>query len=196
MEATYFASPGEFRKWLGRNHHKVMELWVGYYKKGTGKPSLTWPESVDEALCYGWIDGIRKSVDPDRYMIRFTPRRPGSTWSKINIRKVGELSRLGRMQPAGIAAFGKRDEKKSAAYSFENASRLSPGFEQRFKRNKKAWSFFESKAPYYRKVCIHWVMSAKQEETRMKRLNILINDSAEGRIIGPMKAGVGSRNRN
>ncbi|HLF32638.1 MAG TPA: YdeI/OmpD-associated family protein [Cyclobacteriaceae bacterium] len=196
MEAIFFASPGEFRKWLERNHKKESELWVGYYKKYTGKPSLTWSESVDEALCYGWIDGIRKSVDPERYMIRFTPRKPGSAWSKINIRKVGELSRLGRMQPAGIEAFGKRDEKKLRAYSFETLSRFSPGFERLFRKNKKAWSFFESKAPYYRKIGILWVMSAKREETRMKRLNILINESAEGRIIGPMKSSAGSRNRN
>ena len=189
MKIIYFASAIELRKWFEKNHKKEQELWVGYYKKGSVKPSLTWSESVDEALCFGWIDGIRKSVDPERYMIRFTPRRPGSIWSKINIKKVEELKKLGRMMPAGIDAYKKLDARKTRVYSFERGSQLSPEFEKQFRKNKNAWKYFESRPSYYRKVCIHWVMSAKQKETRLRRLNNLISDSSFGKIIGPMRIG-------
>ncbi len=185
MEPLFFPSPADFRAWLEANHEHAQELWVGYYKKGSGKPSLTWPESVDQALCFGWIDGLRKSIDADRYMIRFTPRKPGSNWSAVNIRKVDELTGQGLMRPAGIRAFENRKEAKSEIYSYEqreNAA-LNQAQEQQLRANPQAWEFFQSRPGSYRKAAIWWVVSAKKEETRARRLAELIALSAEGRLI-------------
>jgi len=180
-EVIFFSSPAEFRKWLNLNHLSLNELWVGYYKKGTGKPSLSWPESVDQALCYGWIDGIRKSIDTERYTIRFTPRNPKSIWSAVNVKRVDELTKAGLMQPAGAKVFEQRNVDKSNLYSFEQENvKLDTAFEKKFKENKKAWAFFQSQPQSYRKPAIWWVMSAKQETTRLKRMETLINDSEAG----------------
>lgn len=188
MKPTFFSDPSKFRKWLEKNHHKEQELLVGFYKKGSGKPSITWPESVDEALCFGWIDGIRKSIDDESYTIRFTPRKPGSIWSAVNIKKVEELARKGLMQPAGLAAFEKRKENKSGVYSFEQKHEITLGdHEKKLKANKKAWSFWNTQPPSYRKAATWWVVSAKQEVTKLKRLNTLIADCEAGQRIAPMR---------
>ena len=188
-EPIFFPSPAEFRKWLKRNHASVRELWVGFHKRATGRPSMTWPQSVDEALCFGWIDGIRKSLDAERYVIRFTPRKPSSIWSAVNTRRANELVKEGRMQPAGAKAFKARDPKRSGVYSFEQreAAKLSPAAEAQFKRVPKAWAFFHSLPPGYRKVATFWVVSAKREETRASRLERLIEDSAAGRRIAVLQ---------
>ena len=184
-DVRFFASPVEFRKWLHANHAKAQELWVGFYKKGSGRASITWPESVDEALCVGWIDGIRKTLDAQSYVIRFTPRKPQSTWSAVNIARVSELEREGRMLPAGRAAFARRTDDKSAIYSYEQrkTAALDEAAERRFRANAKAWEFFNAQPPWYRRTAIYKVISAKREETREKRLAALIADSAAGRRI-------------
>ena len=180
----YFASAMEFRKWLAVHHAAEKELLVGFHRKGSGKPSLTWPESVDEALCFGWIDGVRKRVDQTRYTIRFSPRRKTSIWSAINIARVEALKGEGRMAPAGLAAFARRDEKRSAIYSYENRPReLAPEYRRLLKRDKAAWEFFESQPPSYRRLCAFWVMSAKKEETRQKRLARLLEFSSAGKRV-------------
>jgi uncharacterized protein YdeI (YjbR/CyaY-like superfamily) len=182
---TFFSTPRDFRRWLERNHAKVAELWVGFHKKGTGRPSVTWPEAVDEALCFGWIDGVRYRIDEISYRIRFTPRTPKSTWSNVNVKRVAALKKLGRMAPAGLAAFAKADPKKSGIYAYErrNAT-LGAAHEKSFKANKAAWAFFKAQAPSYQRTVTHWVVSAKQEETRQRRLARLIADSEAGRRIG------------
>ena len=178
---TFFAKQADFRKWLQKNHKKETELLVGFYKVDSGKPSMTWSQSVDEALCFGWIDGVRKSIDKDSYQIRFTQRKPTSIWSANNIRKIERLTRQKLMQPAGLASFEKKIESKSKMYSYEKEEEeLTPNFKKQFKANKKAWDYFQSLAPSYRKVSTHWVMSAKQGPTQIKRLNQLISDSAAG----------------
>jgi len=184
----FFATPDEWRAWLGRHHASAEELWVGFYKRGTGRPSITWPESVDQALCYGWIDGVRRSLGQESYAIRFTPRRAGGTWSKINLKRVGELEALGLMHQAGRTAHAARTAAKSGIYSYErrDQARLAPEQERAFKRNRKAWSYFQSQAPWYRRTATHWVVSAKREETRAKRLATLIADSAAGRRIAQL----------
>jgi uncharacterized protein YdeI (YjbR/CyaY-like superfamily) len=190
MKPTFFPTPADFRAWLEKNHDKVPELLVGFYKKGSGKPSITWPESVDEALCFGWIDGVRRTIDDESYSIRFTPRRPRSIWSAINVKRVAELRQLGRMHPAGLRAFEARDPERSGAYSFEQrkeGQKLAPEYQAKLETNKKAWAFFRSQAPYYQRMASWWVMSAKKEETRLKRLAALIRDSAQGRRIGLMQ---------
>ena len=188
MKPIFFSTQSDFRKWLSKNHETLDELWVGYYKKDSGIPSITWPQSVDEALCFGWIDGIRKSVDTQSYMIRFTPRRPKSNWSAINIKRVKELKKLGLMMPSGLAAFKKREEGRSEIYSFERkAVKLDKTYEAIFKRNRKAWAFFLSTPTSYQKTAAWWVMSAKQEETRLKRLSTLIKDSADGLKIKQLR---------
>jgi uncharacterized protein YdeI (YjbR/CyaY-like superfamily) len=175
MEPIYFINQEEFRKWLEKNHKTETELLVGYYKVDSGLPSMTWSQSVDQALCFGWIDGIRRSIDDKRYCIRFTPRKPTSIWSKINIDKVGELKKKGLMSPMGLAAFNKRKNSKSGIYSFENRpAKLSDDLEAGFKTNKKAWDFFISQAPSYKKMVTFWIMSARQEKTRLARLEKLI----------------------
>jgi uncharacterized protein YdeI (YjbR/CyaY-like superfamily) len=177
----FFKTQSDFRKWLEKNHKQETELLVGFYKVGSGKPSMTWSQSVDEALCFGWIDGVRKSIDKDSYQIRFTQRKPTSIWSAINIKKIEELTKQGLMQPAGLASFERRTENKSKIYSYEKAeAELTPDFKKQFKANKKAWDYFQSLAPSYKKISTHWVMSAKQEATRIKRLHQLISESAAG----------------
>jgi uncharacterized protein YdeI (YjbR/CyaY-like superfamily) len=178
MTATFFAKQSEFRKWLDKNHKKETELLVGFYKINSGKPSMTWSQSVDEALCFGWIDGVRRSIDKDSYQIRFTQRKPTSIWSAVNIKKIEELTKQGLMQPAGLVSFENRKENKSKIYSYENEEiKFSSEFEKLFKVNKIAWDYFQSLAASYRKPSTNWVMSAKQEATRIKRLNELIADS-------------------
>lgn len=185
MKPVFFKKPEDFRKWLQKKHQSEKELIVGYFKTNSSKPSITWPQSVDEALCFGWIDGIRRSIDEESYCIRFTPRKPDSIWSAVNIKKVEELTAKALMQPAGIVAFEKRKEQKSKIYAYEQEGipQLSPDFEKTFKANKKAWEFFNSLAPSYRKTAIHLVMAAKQEATQLKRLNELIAASASGEKI-------------
>jgi uncharacterized protein YdeI (YjbR/CyaY-like superfamily) len=181
-KSTFFKTPADFRKWLQKHHASAPELWVGYYKKDTGKASMTWPESVDEALCFGWIDAVRRSLGELSYAIRFVPRRPGSIWSAVNIRRVQELTRQGSMQPAGRKAFAARTEKKSVVYSYEQKrSDLDEPYAKKLRKNKAAWEFFQAQAAWYRKQASWWVMSAKKEETRVKRLEKLIADSAQGR---------------
>lgn len=178
----FFKTPAGFRKWLAANHAKSKELWVGFHKRNSGKPSLTWPESVDEALCFGWIDGLRKNVDADSYKIRFSPRKPASIWSAVNIRNVERLSKEKRMQLAGLKAFAARKEYRSGIYSYEQRSpELVEPYLGKLKRNKGAWKFFQAQPPYYRKTMNWWIVSAKQEETRLKRLDKLIEESAQGR---------------
>jgi uncharacterized protein YdeI (YjbR/CyaY-like superfamily) len=184
---NFFKTPAAFRKWLEKNHERKKELVVGFYKRGTGKPSITWPESVDEALCCGWIDGIRKRIDDESYTIRFTPRKPRSTWSTININRVKELTSHGKMSAAGLKAFEKRDEKSSAIYSYEReASQLSPEFLKKFRAKKGAWKYFMATPPWYQRTAIHWVTSAKKEETKLSRLERLIESSSKAEFIGPL----------
>lgn len=188
VKPTFLTTPGDFRQWLRKNHASVTELWVGFHKKGTGKPSMSWPESVDQALCFGWIDGLRKSCDSESYMIRFTPRKSTSTWSAVNTKRAQELIRLGLMQPAGKKAFEGRDAKMSKLYSFEQKSAtLGTAYEKQFQTNRNAWQFFQSQPPWYRKTATWWVVSAKQEATRQKRLAVLISDSEAGRRIAPLR---------
>lgn len=182
----YFRSSAEFRAWLSKNHATETELLVGFHRVSSGKPSLTWPDSVDQALCFGWIDGVRRSVDDTRYTIRFTPRKLKSNWSRINIAKVAALRSAGLMRPAGEKAYSAREEKRSGVYSFEQErpAQLSAEFRKMLKANRKAWEFLQAQAPYYKKVTAFWVMSAKREETRVKRMKMLIADSAKNRRVG------------
>jgi uncharacterized protein YdeI (YjbR/CyaY-like superfamily) len=185
----FFATPADWRRWLAAHHKTIDELWVGFHKKSSGRPSITWPESVDEALCFGWIDGLRKTVDKDSYMIRFTPRRAGSNWSRKNVDRVAELVKLGRMRTTGQRAFDARTAAKTGVYSFEQRehARLPPVLARRFKANAAAWRYFEAQAPWYRRTAVFWVVSAKRDETQLKRLDALIKDCAQGRPVGPLK---------
>jgi uncharacterized protein YdeI (YjbR/CyaY-like superfamily) len=184
MTATFFEKQLKFREWLENNHTTETELLVGFYTVNSGKPSMSWSESVDEALCFGWIDGVRKSIDKERYCIRFTPRRPKSIWSAINIKKIEVLTHAGRMKPEGLKAFSLRKEEKSKIYSHEKEIvELTPVYLNQFKQNKLAWDFFIHQAPSYRKVITHWIMSAKQEKTRQSRLEKAIHSSRQqGRL--------------
>jgi uncharacterized protein YdeI (YjbR/CyaY-like superfamily) len=184
-EPIFFASPEEFYAWLEEHHASATEVYVGYWKKHTGKPSLTWSQAVDQALCFGWIDTRLNRIDEDSHMQRFTPRKPGSNWSKINVEKVARLSEAGLMRPAGIAAYEQRRADKTGVYSFERDqdAALPPEMEERFKAHAAAWEFFESQAPWYRRTAIHLVVSAKRPETRERRLAQLIEDSAAGRRL-------------
>jgi uncharacterized protein YdeI (YjbR/CyaY-like superfamily) len=184
VEPTFFPTPADLRTWLQRHHATAKELWVGFHKKHTGKPSLTWPESVDEALCVGWIDGVRKTIDAESYAIRFTPRRRGSIWSALNIRHVAVLAYEQRMRPAGLAAFKARIENKSGIYSYEQRSEQLPEpYASALRRNPAAWKFFQAQSPSYRKMIGWWVVSAKQEQTRRRRLKKLIAESAGERRL-------------
>jgi uncharacterized protein YdeI (YjbR/CyaY-like superfamily) len=184
LKIIFFRSPSDFRKWLEQHHATAQELWVGYYKKNSNKPSITWPESVDEALCFGWIDGIRKRVDEFSYTIRFTPRRKSSVWSAINIQRVKALATEGRMQRAGLKSFQARRENKSGIYSYEQRrEQLEEPYNSMLRKNKAAWDFFQAQPPWYRKQAGWWVISAKKEETRQKRLKKLIEDSACGKRL-------------
>jgi uncharacterized protein YdeI (YjbR/CyaY-like superfamily) len=185
MKPKYFSTSAKWRSWLQRHHATKDELLVGFYKKHSGKPSITWPESVDVALCFGWIDGVRRRIDDVSYSIRFTPRREGSIWSTVNITRVAELTRLGLMHPAGHAAHGKRESHKAAIYSYEQrkTARLSTEHERTFKTSAEAWAFFRAQAPSYQRVASWWVISAKQKETRRKRLARLIGVSVQRRRL-------------
>lgn len=184
----YFATPEKLRTWLRKNHRRRAEAWVGLHKKATGKPSITWPELVDQLLCFGWIDGVRKSVDEGSYAIRITPRRKGSNWSKVNLARVAELMEAGLVEPAGREAFDARDERRSGLYSFERErAELGEEYERTFRANREAWKFFQAQPPGYRKLVTHWVVSAKREETRRRRLETLIRDSENGERIGPLR---------
>ena len=180
----FFKNAAAFRAWLEKNHATAAELLVGYYKKHTDKFNYTWAETVDEALCYGWIDGIRRRIDDDRYMIRFTPRKPRSNWSDVNVKRVAELKRMDLMQPAGLAAFKARDVEKSEQQAKTiRDPKLDANYEKTFRKKKKAWEFFQSQPPGYRRSAIAWIMVAKKAETREKRLNKLIEDSMKGRRL-------------
>ena len=181
----FFSSPEQFRRWLEENHAKANELLMGFHKKDSGKKSMTYSEALDEALCFGWIDGVRKSYDDASYTIRFTPRKPKSIWSLVNLKHVERLKQQGRMAPAGLEAFAKRDPKRTGIYAFENAPRaLSAEYEKEFRKKKGAWEFFQAYPPYLKKQVSYWVMSAKKEETRQRRLQQLIESSAKGVRIG------------
>jgi uncharacterized protein YdeI (YjbR/CyaY-like superfamily) len=185
---TFFATPAAFRAWFAEHHATEQELLVGFYKVATGKPSLTWPQSVDEALCFGWIDGVRKRLDDESYTIRFCPRRPGSYWSKKNIASMQRLIKEGRVQPAGLEAYESRKGERSGAYSFEQDElpELSPQHLATFKAQKAAWDFFQAQPPGYRKTLIHWIMEAKQEKTQIRRLRRVIEVSAQGERVDLM----------
>jgi uncharacterized protein YdeI (YjbR/CyaY-like superfamily) len=185
---VFFPEAAAWRRWLERHHDTATEVWMGLYKKSSGKPSITWPEAVDEALCFGWIDGVRKSIDATSYRNRFTPRRRDSNWSAVNIRRVKELIELGRMHPAGLKAFEARKEDRSGVYSYEqrHLARLEPAHEQKLRANRKAWSYFQDSPPSYRKAAIWWVVSAKQEATRLRRLDQLISHSERERTVPPL----------
>ena len=184
----FFSSPSAWRAWLKKHHADTEELWVGFYKRDSGRPSITWPESVDGALCFGWIDGVRKSIDDISYRIRFTPRRPRSVWSAVNVRRATELSTLGLMHSAGLAAFEKREGKRSEIYSYEQRknAKLPPAYEKEFRRHPAAWKFFRALAPWYQRTSTYWVISAKKEETRLKRLGLLVDHSERQQKIPPL----------
>jgi uncharacterized protein YdeI (YjbR/CyaY-like superfamily) len=184
VSAIYFKSAHDLRAWFEENHNTAEELWIGYYKKATGKPTVTHAQAVDEALCFGWIDGVRKSVDDERFINRFTPRRPRSNWSQINIKRVGELIELGRMALAGLDAFESRDPSRSSQYSFENRpADLEERYAAIFRENATAWEFFRAQPPGYQRTATWWVLSAKKDETRLWRLKTLIEDSSNARRL-------------
>jgi uncharacterized protein YdeI (YjbR/CyaY-like superfamily) len=185
MAPTFFATPAELRRWFARHHANERELWLGFHKKQSRTPSVTWPEAVDEALCVGWIDGVRKRIDEASYQIRFTPRRPGSTWSTVNVGRVRALTAEGRMRPAGLAAFEARSELRSGRYSYEQRGdvTLDPEYERILRSDAGAWRDFASRPPSYRKTVVWWVMNAKREETRRRRLATLVESSRQGELV-------------
>lgn len=190
MEATFFMTPTDFRRWLEENQASTTELLLGFYKKNSNKPGITYAQALDEALCYGWIDGVRRSLDETSYTIRFTPRKASSIWSNVNIKRAGELIELGLMQPAGLKVFNKRRPDKSGIYSFEtDEQQLDTGYEEQFRARSEAWDFFQSQPPSYQKTARFWVMSAKKEETRLKRLATLIEDSSHRRRLKNLSYG-------
>jgi len=188
MTPEFFATPSELHAWLARHHDASKELWVGFYKKHSNKPSITWPQAVDAALCFGWIDGVRRSIDEVSYAIRLTPRKSRSAWSAINIKKVQDLTRLGLMHAAGFEAFQARVKEKSGIYSYEQKrkAKLDPLYEKKLRASRKAYEFFQAQPPWYQRTSIFWVMSAKKEETRRNRLETLIACSKDGRSIKPL----------
>lgn len=187
MKPLFFPSPADFRRWLGEHHGNSPELWVGFHKKTSGKPSITYPEALDEALCFGWIDGVRKNVNETSYKIRFTPRKAKSNWSLVNIKRATELKKVGRMMPAGLKEFDKREKPRT--YSYETRPReLTRSYAAKLKANPKAWDFFHHQPPWYQRTATWWVVNAKKEETRERRLQTLIEDSAQGRRIGVIPA--------
>jgi uncharacterized protein YdeI (YjbR/CyaY-like superfamily) len=184
MKPTHFITPADFRAWLTENHAQFTELFVGFHKKDSGKPSITYLEALDQALCFGWIDGVRKAVNATSYMVRFTPRKPKSYWSKVNTKRADELIKLGLMRPPGAKVFAARDQATTKRYSFEReTAKLKPADTQQFKSNAKAWAFFQSQPPYYKRVCTWWIVSAKQDTTRQRRLQSLITTSAQHRRL-------------
>ena len=181
MKPKFFSTPAQFRQWLEQNHDRVSELLVGFHKKSSGKKSITYAEALDEALCFGWIDGVRRNLDETSYTIRFTPRKPRSIWSLVNVNHVERLKKDGRMHAAGLEAYARRDPKRTGIYAFENEPKqLSAAYEKTFRQNKKAWTFFEAMAPSLKKVSIYWIMSAKKEETQLRRLKHVIENSEKG----------------
>jgi uncharacterized protein YdeI (YjbR/CyaY-like superfamily) len=190
VEPTFFSTPEEFRSWLEQHHAMERELLVGLHKTSSGRPSITWPESVDQALCFGWIDGVRRRIDDESYTIRFTPRKERSTWSAVNITRARELIDLGLMRPAGVAAFERRANDRTAIFSHEQrkAAKLEAKQQRRLEANADAWAWFQAQAPSYRRAAIHWVTSAKRPETRERRLQLLIDDSAAARPVPPLRA--------
>jgi len=188
MKPKFFSTPAEFRKWLEQNHDKQSELMIGFHKKASGKKSITYPEALDEALCFGWIDGVRRKLDETSYVQRFTPRKPRSIWSLVNVRHVERLKKEGRMHTAGLEAYERRTPERTGIYSFENRPKqLSPAYEKRFRQNKKAWKFFNEQPAYYKNLIIFRIMSAKKEETQMRRLEETIECSANGERVGVLK---------
>jgi len=186
-DVEYFASPDELRDWFAANHETADELWLGYWKKGTGRPSVTWTQAVDEALCVGWIDGVLQRIDHERHAQRFTPRRKGSNWSAINVAKVEKLTGEGRMRPAGMRAFEARTPERTAIYSYEREVEPLTGEElARFRSNAAAWADWERRPPSYRRAATAWVTNAKQASTRARRMTTLIEDSSAGRLIKPL----------
>lgn len=190
----FFAVRSAFRSWLQEHHDSEQELWVGFYKKPSGKPSITWPESVDAALCFGWIDGVRMNVDEISYTIRFTPRKPRSKWSAVNVKRVAELKRLGLMEPMGLKAFALRTGPAGYSYEQRKSIQLDAAYAKQFRADRSAWKFFQAQPPGYRRLTIFWIMSAKKEETRLKRLTQLIEHSASSRRIPPLsRVAVGNK---
>ena len=188
-DPVYFDGPQALQRWFEEHHQTATELWVGYHRKSTGRPSLTWSEAVDEALCFGWIDSVRYSVDAGRFTQRFTPRTKKSTWSAVNVARARELISTGRMRPAGLAAFEARADERTAIYAYEqrHAATLAPDEEATFRENGPAWAWFRSKAPSYRAAATWWVVSAKRPDTRARRLATLIEDSAAGDVVAPLR---------
>ena len=190
MEVQFFDSAADFRAWLLAHHESAVELWVGFYRKDSGKSGTTYPEAVDQALCFGWIDGVRRSVDSTSYANRFTPRKASSNWSAVNVKRVGELSALGLIHASGLHAFEARDPRRSQEYSYEGrAPELDGAYAERLRANPEAWAFFQAQTPWYRRTASWWVVSAKKDETRLKRLATLVEDSAAGLWIGPLRRG-------
>jgi uncharacterized protein YdeI (YjbR/CyaY-like superfamily) len=189
MEPTFFATPADFRAWLERHHESHSELIVGFHKRGSGRSSITWQESVAAALCFGWIDGVRRRIDDTSYSIRFTPRKARSTWSAVNIRRMNELIEEGLVAPAGLDAFERRTDDRTAIYSYEQrkAAKLEPDQERRLRTDERARAYFEAQPPSYRSAAIHWVTSAKKPETRERRLQQLIASSAAGEPVPPLR---------
>jgi uncharacterized protein YdeI (YjbR/CyaY-like superfamily) len=196
MEPIYFASPDDFRAWLAEHHTTATEVLVGFHKRATGTPSMTWPQSVDQALCFGWIDGVRRRIDDDRYTIRFTPRKHGGNWSRINVEKVEALRAAGLLTPAGLAAYEARREDRTGVYSFEraDAAELPRHWQREFKADKTAWAWWSARAPSYRRAATHWVVSAKKEATRRRRFETLVDDCAQGRVIKTLAWSKDARN--
>jgi len=182
MKPKFFSSPAQFRKWLEQNHDRESELLVGFHKKSSGKKSVTYAEALDEALCFGWIDGVRRNLDETSYTIRFTPRKPRSIWSNVNVNHVERLKKEGRMHAAGLEAYARRDPERTGIYAFENKPKqLSPAYEKTFRQNKKAWKFFEEEMPpSLKRTTIFWIMSAKKEETQIRRLKHVMDNSEKG----------------
>jgi uncharacterized protein YdeI (YjbR/CyaY-like superfamily) len=189
QNVIFFESPAHLRAWFEANHESATELWVGQHRKQSGRPSVTWPEVVDQCLCFGWIDSVRYSLDKESFAQRLTPRRKGSNWSTVNIKRFGELDKAGLARPKGKAAFASREDVRSAIYSYENRERgLDKEMEAAFRKHSAGWKFFESQAPWYRRTAAYWVVSAKREETRTKRLQALIDHSTRGEKIPPLRA--------
>jgi uncharacterized protein YdeI (YjbR/CyaY-like superfamily) len=197
IRPRFFRTPDDLRRWFVRHHRSAREVWVAFYKKSSGKASITWPEAVDQALCFGWIDGIRKSIDEISYMNRLTPRTPRSNWSAVNIARAKTLIALGLMTPAGLEAFVRRSPDRSAVYSYEQrrSAALDAASERRFRANAKAWTHFRAQAPSYQRLAAYWVISARKEETRARRLEQLIARCAAGRRIGVMERESGESGR-
>ena len=187
-DVRFLSSPDELRDWFDANHATATELWLGHHRKSTGRPTIAWSDAVDEALCVGWIDGVRFSLDDERFAQRFTPRRKGSNWSAINVQKVAELTKQGRMRPAGLAAFEQRTPDRTGVYSYEReAATFTADEEERFRADTAAWADWQRRAPSYRRAVTYWVVSAKQPDTRARRLASLIEASVAGRPVGPMR---------